>query len=118
MPPRFLILLPLALLLLAGNVSCQRQEPDALRRRLATLEAELAQALGQADDRQHQITGLRAQLARIEAELEEANRRLVRVKVDNAKLRQELNAQRKKNGQRGTDPVTRYTTEPIQPPPR
>ncbi len=88
MHPRHFVVITL---LLAGVVSCQRQEPDEHRRQLAALEAQLAQVRGQ-------VTETRAQLARAEAELEEANRRLVRAKVDNAKLRQELNAQRKKNG--------------------
>ncbi len=115
---RPLVVVSAILFLTAGMISCQRQEPDAQRRALAALEAQLAQVRGQVHDGRRQIAELRAQLARTEAELEEANRRLVRAKVDNAKLRQELNAQRKKNGQRGTDPVTRYTTDPIQPSPR
>lgn len=95
---RSLAVVSLILLPLAGIISCERPEPDAHRREIATLEARLAQVRGQVNDGQRQITEMRASLARTEAELEEANRRLVRAKVDNAKLRQELNAQRKKNG--------------------
>lgn len=95
---RPLAVVSLTLFLLTGIISCERQDPDALRRQLSALEAQLAQVRGQVNDGQRQIAELRARLARAEAELEEANRRLVRAKVDNAKLRQELNAQRKKNG--------------------
>lgn len=84
--------------LLAGMISCQRQEPDALRRQRIALEAQLAEARGQTAERERQIAELRVRLTRTEAELDEANRRLVRVKVDNAKLRQELNARQRKDG--------------------
>ena len=83
--------LVLLLVLSASLAGCKRQDPDAGRRPASAVADELAQARGQ-------LTEIQTRLTRTEAELEEANRRLVREKVENAKLRQELNARRKKNG--------------------
>ncbi len=96
MCPRFCFALLLVLsTVLAG---CKRQDPDAGRRPASAAEGELAQARGELDDRQRKLSEIQARLTRTEAELTEANRRLVREKVENAKLRQELNAWRRKPG--------------------
>lgn len=96
MCPRF----SFALLLVLSTVlaGCKRQDPDAGRRPASAVEGQPAQARGEPDDRQRQFAEIQARLTRTEAELTEANRRLVREKVENAKLRQELNAWRRKPG--------------------